>query len=135
MTIDLEALTGSELNDLQTAIAALLARRNDQPAVIAPIRVSLAVGGYNARRYNRPWIGRVTSWPVGGRPEIEWGRFCGDDSGGELEVMARPGDIVRSGQKDNRGNGGSNDWYVVDQGGVLRGIEQPEARQLYGGGK
>lgn len=134
MTIDLEALTGSELNDLQTAIAALLVRRNDQPAVIALIRVSLAVGGYNARRYNRPWIGLVTSWPVGGRPEIDWGRYCGDDSGGELEIMARPGDIIRTGQKDNRGNGGSNTWHVVEPDGSLREIDQPEARKLYKGG-
>jgi hypothetical protein len=133
MLIDnITALTDAEINETVAALTAELARRS---ATVNPMRVSVPYSSYNERRYGRPWIGRITAWPVGGRPEIEWGRYCGDGSGGEVEIMARPGDIIRTGQKDNRGNGGSNDWYVVDPAGTLRGIEQTEARQLYGGGK
>jgi hypothetical protein len=49
--------------------------------------------------------------------------------------MARPGDIVRGGQKDLRGNNGCNDWYVVEASGEFRMIDQPEARKLYKGVK
>ena len=92
------------------------------------MRISKTVGSYNQRRYSRPWIGVLTSWDVGGRPEIRWGRYIGDDGGGELEVDAEPGDIVRTGQRDSRGNGGSNDWHIVQPDGKLLGCDQPEAR-------
>lgn len=93
------------------------------------MRVSLKYNSYNARRYSRPWIAKITSWPVGGKPEIEWGRYLGDDSDGEVEIDANPGDIVRSGQKDRRGNNGSADWYIVDQDGSLDSTDAPEARK------
>ncbi len=102
---------------------------------LKPIRYSQEIRSYNARRYSRPWIGKITSWPVGGRPELEWGGYAGDDSGGELEIMARRGSILRSGQKDTRGDGGSNDWYEAMPDGSMRDIDQPEARKLYGGRK
>lgn len=95
------------------------------------IRYSERYGSYNSRRYSRPWIGVITSWPVGGRPEIAWGNYCGDDSGGEVEILALPGSILRSGQKDNRGNGGSNDWWEAMPDGSMRQIDQPAARKLW----
>ncbi len=95
------------------------------------IRVAIRYGVYNDRRYGKPWIGRITSWPVGGRPEIAWGTYLGDYRGGEVEIMAAPGDIIRSGQRDNRGNGTTNDWYVVNTDGSLRKIDQTEARTLW----
>ena len=94
-------------------------------------RISISYGSYNHRRYSRPWIGRITAWPVGDKPEIEWGSYLGDKGGGECEVQANPGDIIRSGQKDGRGNGSSNDWYVVEPSGELRQIDAAEARKLY----
>lgn len=95
------------------------------------MRVSVKFGSYNFRRYGRPWIGRITSWPVGGKAEIAWGSYIGDNDGGECEINAQPGDIIRAGQRDNRGNGGSNDWYVVSDSGQLYPIDQPEARELW----
>ena len=137
MTIELENIVNMPEVEFAPLYAAFLAECAKRTGATPgdPIRVNLCVGAYNARRYGRPWIAKVSSWPVGGRPEIEWGRYCGDDSGGELEILARPGDIVRSGQKDNRGNGGDNSWNVVLADGTLNEIDQAEARKLYGGAK
>lgn len=96
------------------------------------MRVSVSFGSYNFRRYSKPWIGKITSWPVGGKAEIAWGSYLGDDNGGECEIDAQVGDIIRTGQRDNRGNGGTNDWYVVESNGSLTSIDQAAARKLYG---
>ena len=95
------------------------------------MRVSVKYSSYNQRRYGRPWIGKITSWPIGGKAEIAWGSYLGNDTGGECEIEVNIGDIVRSGQRDNRGNNTENDWYVVEDGGHLRGIDPKEARELY----
>jgi len=95
------------------------------------MRYSESCGGYNKRRYSRPWIGVITSRPVGGRPEIAWGGYVGDDSGGEVEIMAYPGSILRSGQRDNRGNGGANNWWEAMPDGTMRQINQVEAHNLF----
>ena len=94
-------------------------------------RYSIEFGSYNQRRYSRPWIVRVASWPVGGRPELQWGEYIGDDSGGEVEILAAPGDIIRSGQKDGRGNGTENSWYIAQTDGTLLATTAAEARQAY----
>lgn len=89
--------------------------------------------GYNARRYSKPWIAVVTEWPVGGRPELEFGSFVGDDTdGGFAEITAKEGQIIRWGQRDNRGNGTKNKWGVFRNGEVVE-IDQTEARDLFGG--
>ena len=92
------------------------------------MRIVLREGGYNQRRYGRPWIGIVTAWPVGGRPEIRWGGYAGDDAGGELEITGDAGQIVRWGQKDGRGNGGRNEWGIAQADGTVQSCTQPEAR-------
>lgn len=126
--MDLKTFSTSELSDLISAAQAELASRQ---MPVEARRVSIHCGGYNSRRYSRPWIARVASWPVGGRAELEFGSYCGNDSGGELEIMAKPGDIIRSGQKDGRGHGGSNDWAVVEADYDIRRIDQVEARKLF----
>ncbi|MFA5154582.1 MAG: hypothetical protein WC554_18705 [Clostridia bacterium] len=92
------------------------------------MRISIEIGAYNQRRYSRPWIGKITSWPVGARPELAWGGYAGDDSGGELEIEAQPDDIIRWGQKDGRGNGGSNEWGIAQADGTVEACDQPQAR-------
>jgi hypothetical protein len=127
----IEARTSAELEALITQSMAELARRKQ---AVQPVRIHQSIGSYNHRRYSRPWIARVTAWPVGGRPELEWGRYLGDEAGGELEIMAHEGDIIRSGQKDTRGHNGGNDWYIVDASvGGLRHVTEPEARKAYRG--
>jgi hypothetical protein len=95
-------------------------------------RISIEYGAYNPRRYSRPWIARVTAWPVGGTPTMEWGSYVGDDHGGEVEIMATPGDIIRDGQRDGRGgNNTVSNWSVVMADYTLRIINQVEARKLF----
>ena len=96
------------------------------------MRVSKSFGSYNFRRYGRPWIAKITAWPVGGKPELVWDGYVGDDNGGEVEMDALAGDIIRTGQKDNRGNGGTNDWWVVNADGTLSSIDAAEGRKLFG---
>lgn len=96
------------------------------------VRVTVDWHGYNARRCSRPWIGKITAWPAGKRPEIEWGTYCGNaDAGGTTDLMAAPGDIIRYGQRDSRGNGTVNEWATVQADGSLRDITPAEARNLY----
>lgn len=95
------------------------------------IRVSATYGSYNQRRYGRPWIAKIISWPVGGKADVEWGAYCGDDDGGEVEIIAAPGDVIRHGQKDHRGNSTSAGWYVVQADGSLTGCTAAEARQAW----
>ena len=95
-------------------------------------RISVEYGAYNFRRYSRPWIARVTAWPVGGVPTMQWGSYVGDENGGEVEIMAAPGDIIRDGQRDGRGgNNTVSDWSVVMADYTLRKISQVEARKLF----
>ena len=83
---------------------------------------------YNERRYGRPWAGLITAWS-NGRPEIDFcGDYLGDDSGGRLEIVAKPGDIVRYGQKDNRGNSTSNNWAIVSNGYALTTTDPAAAK-------
>jgi hypothetical protein len=121
----------SDLAILITAAQKELAARATAPIALVAKRVAVHYNSYNGRRYSRPWIARVTSWPVGGRPELEFGRYLGDEKGGDLELMAKPGDILRDGQKDGRGNGGTNDWEVVLPDYTTNTITQAEARELY----
>jgi hypothetical protein len=128
--INLKVLSTKELGNLiDTAQAELSSRRGT-----VSLRVSTQWGGYNFRRYSRPWIARITEWPVGGKPEMEFGRYLGDDNGGECEIMARAGDILRSGQRDNRRPRDTiAEWLVVENDGKLRKISEAEARSLYRG--
>ncbi len=83
------------------------------------MRITQIFGSYNQRRYGRPWIAKITSWPVGDKAEVSWGSYLGNDNGGEVEIEANPGDVIRTGQKDGRGNGTSADWYIVSPDGSL----------------
>ena len=97
------------------------------------MRISQEFRGYNARRYSRPWISVITSWPTGGKPEIRWGSYLGDDAGGEVEIEAQPGDIIRTGQKDGRGGKTSADWYIVQADGSLDSTDAAGARAAWNG--
>lgn len=93
------------------------------------MRITQYFGSYNQRRYGRPWICKITAWPVGGKAEVEWGLYLGDDGGGDVEIEANPGDIVRTGQKDNRGNNTDASWYIVVEDGSLFDTTAAEAKK------
>lgn len=64
----------------------------------------IETGGYNHRRYGKPWLAKVTLGEDG-KPAFAFGQFIGDpDDGGELTVDAAVGDVVAKGQKDHRGS-------------------------------
>ncbi len=90
----------------------------------------LEYSGYNGRRYSRPWIARIAAWPSGKPPVLEFGAYYGDDEGGIAEVKAKEGDIIRFGQRDNRGNNTQNCWGVFRDGKVVV-IDAKEARKLF----
>lgn len=98
------------------------------------MRIFVEFSSYNQRRYGRPWIAVVTSWPVGGKPEIRWGSYLGDSrngEGGEAEIEAEPCDIVRWGQKDNRGGNTEANWGIVQADGHTLSCDAKEARQAW----
>ena len=87
---------------------------------------------YNAKRYGRPWISKVTEWAEGQNPKVEFGSYVGDDNGGYVTISADPGDIIRHGQKDNRQpKNNTYDWYMVKETGVLTPIKVTEARDIF----
>jgi hypothetical protein len=92
------------------------------------MRITQSFGSYNSRRYGRPWISKIISWPVGDKAEVAWGSYLGNDNGGEVEIEANPGDIIRTGQKDGRGNGTSADWYIVSLDGSLNPTTAAKAK-------
>ena len=127
-TLDLRRISTGELTDLISAAQIELASRNRSGLR----RIAIKYPAYNHRRYGRPWIARVAVWPVGGSPELEFGSYCGDKNGGEVEILARPGDIIRDGQRDGRkAEGTISDWSVVEADYSLREISQAEARKRY----
>lgn len=122
---DLSTLSLPELQSLIESAKAEVSKRN------SAMRVSLHFDRYNDRRYSKPWIATIASWPVGGRAELIFGAYLGTANGGDVEIAAKIGDIIRAGQKDHRGNTGRNEWYVVEADGSLRMIDEVEARNLY----
>ena len=95
-------------------------------------RVAISFDSYNFRRYSRPWIARVIAWPVGKQPQLLFGTYVGDEEGGEVEIIAYPGNIIRYGHRDGRRPDKSlNEWGVVEDDYSVRGIKQTEARALF----
>jgi hypothetical protein len=95
------------------------------------MRITISWGPFNGRRYSRPWVARITAWPVGSRPAISWGNYLGNDFGGELEIEAAPGDVLRYGQKDGRGNGTINCYAIVLEDGSRLKVSEPNASRYY----
>ena len=118
-------LTAAELDALITELKKLA--DNKRASGVA----KKAFDGYNSRRYSKPWIAKIVSWPAGKQPELEFGAYYGNtEEGGIVEIAAKEGDIIRWGQRDNRGNGTKNKWGVFRAGEVVE-IESSEARELY----
>ena len=128
--IDLNALPSSTLELIITTAKEILASR------VEAKRVTVPFSAYNEKRYGTPWLARVTSWPVGSRPALAFGIYLGDHhhgGGGEAEIMAKPGDLVRWGQKDNRGNNTTAHWGVVNDDGTINQLTEAEARKAFRG--
>lgn len=88
---------------------------------------------YNDRRYGKPWIAKVAAWGVGQRPELVWGRYLGDSLGGECEIECEAGDLIRYGQKDNRGGSTIAKYAIVMDAVVAIEISEPNAARYFHG--
>lgn len=81
-------------------------------------KYSIDIRSYNVRRYGKPWIARV-SFAANAKGDFTFGDWVGTaGDGGTLVIAAAEGDIVATGQKDNRGGNSSSDWHQV-RGGTL----------------
>jgi hypothetical protein len=89
------------------------------------MRVTITFGPYNQRRYGRPWIAKLTSWPIGKSPELAFGGLIGLTT----EIEASPGAIVRWGQRDNRGNHSTSCWGIVQANGEVVEAGPEECRE------
>ena len=117
-----------DLMELHTAIS-----RKIEAQMPKPMRIVLTFKAYNEKRCSKPWIAAVTSWPVGSSPVLRFGEYLGTNAGGPAEILARPGDVVRWGQKDNRNeNHTVADWGVVEADGSIRKCSKEEAREVWG---
>jgi len=94
--------------------------------------VSEAFGGYNSRRYSKPWGAVIYRSPDGGFGYSFDGHWWGSASeGGVVEIPnVCPGTVVAFGQRDNRKYSGTeNNWYVVQNDGSLKYVTRSQARQ------
>ena len=79
------------------------------------MEITLETSSYNHRRMGKPWIAKVDfATPKG---DFTWGDWTGDHyNGGEgvLSIDVNPGDIIATGQKDNRQpKNSAPDFFVV----------------------
>ena len=72
---------------------------------------------------------------MGEKPELQFGQYVGDSDGGEVELLAFPGEVIRYGQKDLRGNGTQNAWGIANDDGTVRVVDASEARAHFGKGE
>ncbi len=84
--------------------------------------ITVETGGYNERRYGKPYIAVVD---FAGNPQgnVQWGDWLGTvGQGGMLAITAKDGDIVMTGQKDHRARRAEQSaptYHVVDDGKLI----------------
>ena len=94
--------------------------------------ISINFGAYLWRKFRKPWIAKVTDWPHGQKPKQVWGMYIGDESGGELEIAAEVGDIIRWG-KSHYSHPWKNIcyWAIAREGGELEKVTVSVARKAW----
>jgi hypothetical protein len=81
------------------------------------MKIEINTSAYNERRFGKPWIALVDFADPKG--DFRFGQWVGDaGSDGLLIIEAEPGDIVATGQKDNRNlrNSAPEYFQVTDDG-------------------
>jgi hypothetical protein len=92
------------------------------------IAVTYEVESYNTKRYSKPWIAKITSWNVGSYPTL----YFGASSTYVAEISAKPGDIIKYGQKDYRNLPRSdNEFGLVLETGEIERITENQAKILF----
>ena len=92
------------------------------------MRIEFEYGGYNSRRYGKPWGAIVKFEGTKMVYDFSAGTFLGDDvKGGKVYVECQPGDIIATGQRDFRGSKTENTLYIVEEDGSLKRVDKVTA--------
>jgi hypothetical protein len=89
------------------------------------MEITIETDSYNQRRYGKPWIAKV-DFSTDRKGSFEFGDWTGDGWNGGKGVLilnAQPGDIIATGQKDNRNpKNSAPEFHVVLADGSLKNI-------------
>lgn len=75
----------------------------------------------------------MVEWPSGKSAIVNWGRYQGDEEGGDVEIIATPGEVVRWGQKGPSRRQTKSCWGIVQQDGSVEEctmVQAHKARKL-----
>ena len=86
---------------------------------------------YNKYRFQKPWISKVIEWPSGKSAIVSWGKYQGDEDGGDAEIMATPGDVVRWGQKGPSPKQTMSFWGIVQEDGSVEKCTMAQAHKAW----
>lgn len=93
--------------------------------------ITIKFESYNKYRFQKPWICKVTEWPGGTKPAVTWGIFQGNEDGGDAEIIAIPGDVVRWGQKGPSPKQTKKHWGIVQANGSVEECTMAQARKAW----
>jgi hypothetical protein len=87
---------------------------------------------YNERRYGKPWIAVVT-FDSKSKANFEFGTWVGEHGyKGLLEIDAQAGDVIATGQKDNRNpKNSAPDYFILNDNGELDSVGKLTAYEHY----
>lgn len=98
------------------------------------MEIMVNTSSYNQRRMGKPWIAKVDFSTAKG--DFVFGDWTGDQyngGAGVLSINAMPGEIIATGQKDNRQQKNSApDFFVVTDAGALNSLgDKGDAYKFY----
>jgi hypothetical protein len=97
------------------------------------MNITIETKSYNKRRMGQPWIAKVDFGTAKG--DFAWGNWTGDyynGGAGVLSIDANPGDIIATGQKDNRQpRNSAPEFFVVTGAGNLASLGDKGAAYKY----
>ena len=92
------------------------------------MRIEFKYGGYNHRRYGKPWGAVVKFEGAKMVYDFSAGTFLGDSvKGGKVYIECQTGDIIATGQRDFRGGNTENTLYIVEEDGSLKKADKVAA--------
>jgi hypothetical protein len=93
--------------------------------------IVISFNSYNKYRFQKPWISKVIEWPPGKSAIVSWGKSQGDEDGGDAEIMATPGDVVRWGQKGASRSQTKSCWGIVQEDGSVEKCTMAQAHKAW----
>lgn len=98
----------------------------------AEIKVTVETDSYNERRYGKPWIA-IVDFSGGATGDFDFGDWVGDHRNGTeglLEITAKSGAVIATGQKDYRNaRNSAPDFHILLEDGTLEDCSKVSAKQ------